>query len=319
MTTPCISGVGFSVRSANGELASMEAEMRHLAEIGADVVEICATSLDLVAGGRIIAERAERLATLARGFPFRYTVHGLVCSDFMHPQTVSRQLAVAKALVQICDRIGARILVQHCGFLRAEQPADRAGADQREADALLELSDFAKSYGVRIALENIFTTQSGQYRKTPAQVAETVRALAHPNLVALIDFSHAYLESTFRGLDFRAELRAMAPVAGHLHVHDSFGHLPGHTNFQYPAEGTALDLGDLHMPLGWGDIPWQDIFSELTFLPGTTLMMEISSTRYRAEQRECLALARRLASLVNDRQEPGDQDIAATPGIRIRP
>lgn len=37
------------------------------------------------------------------------------------------------------------------------------------------------------------------------------------------------------------------------------------------------------MPLGWGDIDWQGIFSELTFLPDTVLMMEIGR-RYRAEQ-----------------------------------
>lgn len=63
----------------------------------------------------------------------------------------------------------------------------------------------------------------GQCRQTPAEVAQTARAVDHSNLVALIDFSHAYIESTHRGLNFREQLRAMAPVAGHLHVHDSFG------------------------------------------------------------------------------------------------
>ena len=59
---------------------------------------------------------------------------------------------------------------------------------------------------------------------------------------------------------------------------------------------TALGIGDLHMPLGWGDIDWDDIFSELVFLPETVLMMEIGA-RYRNEQPESLARARHLMSL----------------------
>ncbi|WEX08294.1 TIM barrel protein [Chelativorans sp. AA-79] len=291
-----IDGIGFNAGSTDGELESLERELSSLAEIGVDTVELGLTSLDLVAGGRIIEERAERLVALTKAFPFRYTVHGLVSSNFMDPATVRYQIDAAKALIQLCDRVGSRIIVQHGGFVRADQIEERAEADKREREALFELAEFARPYGVRVALENIFTTDPGQYRQTPAEVAETVKTIDHPNLVALIDFSHAYIESTYRGLDFRDQLRAMAPVTGHLHVHDSFGRPAGHSKFFHPQEATALGLGDLHMPLGWGDIPWEEIFAELDFLPDTALMMEIGR-RYRSEQPASLAKARELASL----------------------
>jgi sugar phosphate isomerase/epimerase len=54
------------------------------------------------------------------------------------------------------------------------------------------------------------------------------------------------------------------------------------------------------MPLGWGDIDWEDIFSELNFLPDTVLMMEVGA-RYRYEQAECLERAKRLMMLNNGR------------------
>ncbi|MGX5668664.1 TIM barrel protein [Rhizobium daejeonense] len=291
-----IIGTGFNVGSKDGEFASLEQDLRALAEIGVNTVELGITSVDLIAGGRIIRERAERLIALTSQFDFRYTVHGLVSSNFMDPVTCRYQLDAAKALVEICDRVGARVLVQHGGCLRADQIAERAGADMREREALLELAEFCKPYGVRITLENIFTTEPGQYRQTPAEVAATVKALNHPNIVALIDFSHAYIESTYRGLDFRDQLRAMAPVAGHLHVHDSFGRPQGFYQGYHPQENTAMGIGDLHMALGWGDIDWDDIFSELEFLPGTVLMMEIGA-RYRAEQPESLERARNLIAL----------------------
>lgn len=291
-----IIGTGFNAGSFDGEFDSLEADLKALAEIGCDTVEIGVTSLDLVAGGRIIPERMARLEALTRQFDFRYTVHGLVSSNFMDLPTQRYQIDAAKALVEVCDRIGARILVQHGGALRADDIHQRREADVREREALTELAEFARPYGVRIALENIFTTEPGQYRQTPAEVAETVKAVNHTNVVALIDFSHAYLESTYRGLDFRAQLRAMAPVTGHLHVHDSFGRPQGFYRGYHLQENTAMGIGDLHMPLGWGDIAWEEIFAELTFLPDTVLMMEIGR-RYRAEQPASLERARRLAGL----------------------
>lgn len=70
------------------------------------------------------------------------------------------------------------------------------------------------------------------------------------------------------------------------------GFLPG----ILPAGGDSPRIGDLHMPLGWGDIEWEDLFSELTFLPDTVLIMEIGP-RYRNEQAECLKRAQGLMLL----------------------
>lgn len=291
-----IIATGFNSGSTDGELDSLEADLRRLADMGVDTVELALTAIDLISGGRIIEERAERLVALTSQFDFRYTVHGLVSSNFMDPATQRYQLDAAKALVQLCDRVGSGILVQHGGALRADQLQERAGADEREREALTELADFARPYNVRIALENIFTTELGQYRQTPAEVAETVKAVNHPNVVALIDFSHAYIESTYKGLNFREQIAAMAPVTGHLHVHDSFGRPQGFYKAFFPQENTAMGIGDLHMPLGWGDIEWDSIFGELDFLPGTVLMMEIGH-RYRNEQPASLERARKLAGL----------------------
>ena len=293
-----IIAAGFNAGSVDGETQSLSDDLRALADIGVDTVELGLTSLDLIAGGRIIKERADRMVEMTRMFDFRYTVHGLVSSNFMDPVTCRFHLEAAKALVELCDRVDARILVQHGGCLRADQIFDRAAADMREKEALLELAEFAKPYGVRIALENIFTTEPGQYRQTPAEVAETVKALNHPNVVALIDFSHAYIESTYRGLNFREQIAAMAPVAGHLHLHDSFGRPQGFYKGFHLQENTAMGIGDLHMPLGWGDIDWEDIFHELEFLPETVAMMEIGR-RYRAEQPHSLQRARRLMAINN--------------------
>ena len=301
MPTPKIAAIGFEIFSPDGSVAALEPQLRHHAEIGTEAIELGVSSLDAVAGGRLVEDRVAALVRLTREFPFTYTVHGLVSSNFMDPDTCPRQLAAAEAMLTICERVGSKILVQHSGSLRADQPTARAGSEARETEALLSLAESARSHGVRIAFENIFTTAPGEYRPTPSEVASRVATLGHPNLVALIDVSHAAIESTHRGLDFRAELRAMAPVAGHLHIHDSFGQPAGRTPFYYPAEATALGLGDLHLPLGWGDILWDEVAEDLSGVrPGTVMILEIGA-RYRQDHAASLEKAREIAARIGAR------------------
>ena len=119
-------GTGFNVGTHNGEFAQLEADMRANADMGVDTIEIGVTALDLIAGGRIIRERHEALVALTKQFGFRYTVHGLVSSNFMDPITQRYQIDAAKALVEVCNSIGSEILVHHSGSLRADAIADWA-------------------------------------------------------------------------------------------------------------------------------------------------------------------------------------------------
>jgi sugar phosphate isomerase/epimerase len=290
-----IRAIGLMADSADGGVAALADRLAEIAELGADTAEITISGIDVVAGGRILEAPAAELAAATRRFPLRYCMHGLVCSDFMDAAHLEAQMRVARAYLELCERIGAGVLVHHSGALLSADPTAIADAEAREAGALAELAEIAARHGVRIALENIFSTRPGEHRRRPSGVAGLVRAIGHPNLVALIDFSHAYIECTRRGLDPRAELRAMAPVAGHLHLHDSFG-LPRTTpKFHEASEATALGEGDLHLPLGWGDIPFAELFAELTFLPDTMAILELP-LRYRREWPASLAAARGFAA-----------------------
>lgn len=294
-----ISAIGFCNRVGHGDLSILDESLRDIADTGADACEIGIYGEEIIAGGRIIENRTRRTEEIVRAYGFKkLSLHGQISSNFMDRQHLALQKKVVRAMLELCNRLGAGILVHHSGSAQLAEGESGADLDLMEREALSEMADIAKGYGVRIALENIFTTESGQYRQTPSQVAETVRAVGHDNLVALIDFSHAYIESTFKQLDFREQLRSMAPVTGHLHVHDSFGLPYTMEKFFHPAEATALGIGDLHLPIGWGDIAWEEIFAELTFLPDTTLIMEVDAKRFRDQQPACLERARGLAQSV---------------------
>ncbi|MBB3996605.1 TIM barrel protein [Aureimonas pseudogalii] len=300
MSEQTITAVGFSVDAGRGSASALETSLRRIADLGADVAELSLYGYDVIAGGRIVEARAREIAAICARVPLRYTVHGQIVSNFMDGPHLGRQKAVVSAMLDLCGRIGATVLVQHGGRARLDARPGREALDRMERDALAEMAEVAQRHGVRIALENIFGTSPDEYRQTPAELTETVRAVDHPNLVGLVDVGHAYIEGTRTGFDWRAEVKAFSQVAGHLHLHDNFGQPPAPTPFYHPSEAVALGIGDLHLPLGWGDIPFEAVAGDLDVLPGTMMILELGE-RFDTERAESLAEARRLAAIVNAR------------------
>jgi sugar phosphate isomerase/epimerase len=205
------------------------------------------------------------------------------------------QAAVA-AMLEICGAIGATVLVHHTGRIAARAAAAIEEAHARERDALQALGDQAARHGVRIAVETLFVFDCGRYTATAARLAQEIRAIDHPQVCGTLDFSHVYLYATFLGLDFAEQVKAFAPVAGHLHVHDSFGR-PQLAKGASASEDLAFGLGDLHLPLGWGDIPWDALLPQLAFQDGTVFMLELPWI-FEDEARHCAREAKRLVGLI---------------------
>ena len=300
MTQDLITHVGFSTTSGEGDLNHLEASLARIVELGADVAELSLCGDDLITGGRVLEARANRLANICAKFPLRYSVHGLIVSNFMDAVNLDYQKAAARAMVELCSRVGSDTLVHHSGHAPMAPARIIAGYDRMQQDALTELADFAGKHGVRVGLENIFSIGDEMYRQQPSEVAATVRAINHPNVVATIDFGHAYIEATRTGGNFLEEVTAMGPVAGHLHVHDSFGRPYTMSKFYHTSEAIALGIGDLHLPLGWGDLPWETVFDAIDVLPGTSLIMEIGE-RFDADRADSIERARALAARLNAR------------------
>lgn len=295
-----ISHVGFSTSPHKGDLADLEASIAKIVDLGADVVELGLFGEDIVSGGRVIEGRAKAFAAICAKFDIRYTVHGLIVSNFMDEAHLAYQKAAVGAMIELCDRIGADTLVHHSGHAPIGSRPLLAHYDRIERAALAEMAALAGRHGIRIALENIFAVDNSEYRQLPSEVAATVRSVGSTHLVGLIDFSHAYIEATRTGADFAHEIKAFAPVAGHLHVHDSFGRPYTMDKFYYTSEAIALGIGDLHLPLGWGDLPFEALFDEIDVLPGTALIMEIGE-RFSSERADSLERARALAARINAR------------------
>jgi sugar phosphate isomerase/epimerase len=292
-----VGGIGISAHKRADDLSDFGAELDMIEALGVDAVEIPTFDLDLVVGARIRRPQLERLLLACRGRDVRYSVHGPLAINFMDEAwRHQRHFEVLEASLEVAAELGARHYVMHSGLLPRQQAAGIDAAYDRQRDALSRAGDIAKQYGLILCVETLFADfKGGGYASSPKRLAQELATIAHDHVMATLDFSHAYLKLDFDGAReaFVAEIAALAPHAIHLHMHDSFGRQDDIWMYT-EGERLAYGHGDLHLPVGWGDIPWQALMSECNFPSGVLFNIELNQ-RYWYAAEESVAATRTLA------------------------
>jgi sugar phosphate isomerase/epimerase len=271
-----VRGAGFSSGvSEEGEFEQLRRNLDEAAALGVEFVEIPLFAMTLVAGARVLPAQLRRLKEAVAGRGLGYTVHGPIAANFMQePERVARHMAVAKATIEVSAEIGAAHLILHTGHTREPSEAANEAAFARQREALAALGGIAAAHSMIIAVENIFVSEAGAYTALPSRLAREIETIGHPNVRACLDFSHGAILCKARGADFLEEAKALARVARHLHIHDSFGD-PAQLRTFARSERAAYGLGDLHLPIGWGNLPWHEMMAGFVFEPNVIFNLEL--------------------------------------------
>jgi sugar phosphate isomerase/epimerase len=126
-------------------------------------------------------------------------------------------------------------VVCHLGYEARHYRWDQENWLSRTAATYRELGAQAKTYGVRVTLENV-------YEKDPGLIREAIQRIDLDNVQLCLDVGHL---NAFGDGDFKGWLEILWPMIGHLHLHDNQG------------------LLDDHRALGTGNVPLEFV---LTFL-----------------------------------------------------
>jgi len=282
--------LGLASREGKPDLSDFAGTLDEMADLPISHVEIPAYAYDLVLAGKPLAGRVAEFERLCRDRPFGYTVHGPLSINFMGPPAqLPRFLDTTKAFVEICARIGAPHLVIHVGMMLPDERHDAENAAGRQRDYLRRAGDFAARHDVTLCVENLF--DFGPYAATPtiARLAEELALIDHPRVRATFDFSHGLIHATQYGYDFLEEAKALAPFAVHLHLHDSFGE-PDLPWVYASAEANAFGFGDLHLPQGWGSVPWDALAAECEF-PADLIAIHELNMRFWRDRHDALGYA----------------------------
>lgn len=304
-----VSGIGISAHKRANDLSDFGDELDMIEALGVDAVELPTYDMDIVVGARIRKPQLDALVRACAGRSVAYSVHGPLAINFMDEAwRLPRHFEVLKASLEVAAAVGAGNYVIHSGLAPLQQGQGLEAAYGRQREWLSKAGDLARDLGLALCVETLFGGFEGRvHASSPRQLAAELAAIDHPAVMATLDFSHAYLKLDFDGLrdTFIDEAAALAPRARHLHVHDSFG-LQDDIWMFTEGERLAFGHGDLHLPVGWGDIPWATLMETCSFPEGVLFNIELKD-RYWYVAKECVEAVRALAT----RARTAPRDLAA--------
>ncbi|WP_373232391.1 sugar phosphate isomerase/epimerase family protein [Cohnella sp.] len=275
-----VRGIGVSLPPTDtvNNLDKLKSKLTRARELGFEAIELSLHGMDVIRNGVIDYPRLEKYKSVLHAFDLSYTTHAPYSINLFRQDDPDMEKASLAASLEVSGAIGAETMVYHVGRYIGEEeflyPNRWISYTNEEKQRLLlyerlilaEMSHRAKQLNVRIAMENMrpyLDNAEYCYSVIPSALAEQVEAINHPSIGITLDIGHLYLSHKLYGLDLIGELKRMAPHIIHLHVHDNFG------KACYSAEKNQYELaplgrGDMHMPIGFGEIPMESIFNELS-------------------------------------------------------
>lgn len=289
----------------DGNLDLLRQELAYYRDSGFSHVELAPHGVGAIAGGRLNREKLREIQALLGSQPLGVVVHGPNPLNLMNrsPEAADREGFLAS--IEFTAAVGATVMVYHAGrylaeedFLLAPQPypgaAERQAMWEKEREELRAMGETAAQSGVTIAVENARPYLNAPhycYAESLVKLATMVREVNHPNIGVTLDMGHAYLSARRYGLDLCEGIAAVAPLVRHVHLHDNFGRCC-HSYERKQNEMAVMGRGDMHMPIGWGEVPAREIFARLEGYSGL-VTLELRP-RYRDSYREALGAARRI-------------------------
>ena len=292
--------IGFTGKCPNGDITALSDQIRRLKEVGVDSLEVSIYETDVICGKKINQQELKILKDTLLNQNFDYTVHGELSVNLMDQDNFDSHKEVLKRDIEVSSEIHATHLITHFGQTTNKIYENKRLYEsylKKQQDCYAELGEYAKKLNVTLAIENLFPFTLENYAPLPSEIALQLNEINHPNVKCCLDISHGYINCTFRNAHFINEIKQMAPLSEHIHMHDSFGLIEKIWAY-VPSELTSYGQGDLHLPLGWGDIPFNKIFSEAKFPENFNLNFELPE-RYIKYFVENIKKAKKLINLQN--------------------
>jgi sugar phosphate isomerase/epimerase len=288
--------LGISVRSLSRDASDIDLRISEVAEYRPDSIELMCFAQDLILDGKVLTSRAERIRQSLDHHSIVATMHGPISLNLLDsPDNLDRHLGVGLAYIDLGVVLGITAMVIHTGYCSETDQTVLRSRYAAQRDGLKRLADYAGRHGIMIYVENIFPFFEGAHTALPGQLAEEILVVDHPQLLGCFDVSHAYIACTAYGADLPHEAKQISPVAPHWHVHDSFGRPNTGLNPYTKSECLAYGMGDLHLAVGDGDLPWSSVLNSAPPISGSTFNIELNPDLW-SDMPQCVTATRQLIS-----------------------
>lgn len=295
-------GIAFSISAGARRWQRLEEGLSWIVDQGYQLVEMNPHSLAMIVNGAVRQDVLANFVAVLRNFDLRYTIHGLNRLNLAYDPRHTLCKQIMRCQIEVCRAVGAGVLVYHSGLQALDQVQSGVrrtllsdyellvGAEQ-EVAALCELAPIAADAGVIIGMENgdshqwehTLLAQFGRPRADLSKhharlhippIVRQLEAINHPNVAMTLDIAHLHIAAHDMGFDYLTAIEQAAPWVKHLHANDNFGRLD--QGFDNEVDRWAYGEADMHLPPGWGSIPYTEVFARLPDYQGD-LILEIKA------------------------------------------
>ena len=255
--------IGFTSQCPNGDISALTNQIKMCKKAGVDSLEISIFETDVICWKKINQAELKILIDTLLNQGIDYTVHGELSVNLLDQENFDSHKEILKRDIEVSGEIKATHLVTHFGQTTNKVYENKelyTSQLMRQLECYTEMGEYAKSHDVILAIENLFPFTHDHYAPLPSEIAKQINEINHPNVKCCLDISHAYINCNYRNVHFINEIKTMGPLSEHIHMHDSFGTIENIWTY-IDSENTSYGQGDLHLPLGWGDIPFEKIFN----------------------------------------------------------
>ena len=291
--------IGFSASLPSENLDMLPSQLDKFNTLGIDSVELPIYEIDIIVGKKILFDELKKLQSIIKLYDFDYTIHGELSVNLMDEKYFDDHKEVLKKDIEVSGEIGATHLITHFGYTTISNFDNKSKYEdllKNQNECYADIADFADKHNVTLAIECLFPFEDNGYAPLPNEIALNLNKINHKRIKACLDISHAYINCTYQNSHFINEIKDMAPLSEHVHMHDSFVILQKMRTY-IQQEAVSYGLGDIHLPLGWGTIPFEKIFDEINLPKNTNLNFELLP-KHHAYFEESIKIARELSQKI---------------------
>ncbi len=291
-------GISLTRSGIGGQLSGLEQNLAALYETGFRMVEVDPTPFALIINGELRRPQMANFAAVLNNFDLRYSMHGLTRLNLAYDSRHDLCYNIMACQIEICRTLGISRMVYHSGLQALDEvrqglrptlltPAELAEGARREVSAFKKLGPLAAEAGVIIGMENgdshlwehRLLARLGRPRAELSQhhprlyigpIRQQLEAINHPNIAMTLDIAHLHIAAHDMGFDYLEAVSEAAPWVKHLHANDNFGRLDRGMDLEH--NQWAFGEADIHLPPGWGCIPYPEVFSRLPTYNGDMIL-----------------------------------------------
>ena len=292
--------LGISLRSLARDASDFEERLTEISCYQPDSIELSCFAQDLIFNKMIIVARAEKMRKSLDDFGIPATMHGPLSFNLLdRAEHLEEHIAIACCYIDLGSILGVSAMVIHSGYCPEAEASTLSRKYAAQRDGLKKIADYAAPLGIMIYLENIFPFFEGAHTALPERMGDEITLIDHPQLAGCFDVSHAYIACNAYGAELTQQAKAISPLAPHWHVHDSFGRPLTTLNPYTQSEQIAYGIGDLHLSVGDGDLPWDNVLAVSELSQELTFNIELHPELW-SEMSSCVDATRRLIATASN-------------------